>query len=145
MKSLVPKAYRSVTPNDVTAGWSAAAAVTGIAVTDDKEENDEEEDCVGEDHSKTTSDEEYIPDDIDNNSDKSNDDEEEYSWREVEKDQEKEEGKQEDDNADEDGLHFSDTNVYLGHPGQRYPGSQDYRNTVKRLAKSCSMYWNEVF
>jgi hypothetical protein len=139
MKSLVPKAYRSVTPsrvtpNDATAGWSAAAVVSGIAAADDKEE----EDCVGDDYSKDSSDEEYIPDDIDDNCD-------ENTWREVDEDQEKERGEQEDGNADEDGLDSSNKHVYLGRAGNNYPGSQSYRNTVECLAKSCGLSWNEVF
>jgi hypothetical protein len=145
MKSLVPKAYRSVTPSsvtlsDATASWSATAVVTGIAVTDDKEEEDEEEEYVGKDHSKDSSDEEYIPDGIDDNCDESNDEEEEYTWREVDEDQEKEKY-----DADEDGLDSSDKYVYLGRAGSNLPGSQSYRNTVERLAKACGLFWSEVF
>jgi hypothetical protein len=149
MKSRVPKAYRSVTPSSVTpngatAAWNAAAVVTGVAVTDDKEES-EEEDCVGDDQSKNTSDEEYLLDDIDDNSDESNDEEEEDTWREVDEDPEKGEGKQKDGKADEDRLNSTDTNVYLGNKGVRSSGSQDYRNTIQRLAKTHSFFLSDHF
>jgi hypothetical protein len=129
-------AYRSVAPNDVTPDRSAAACDTGIADTDDRQEN-EEEDCVGDD----TSDEEYIPDAIDD----SNDEEEEDTRREVAEDQEREEDEQEDGNADEGGTNSSDTTVYLGVKGSNEPGSREYRNTVKHLAKTYSVHWSEGF
>jgi hypothetical protein len=162
MQSFAAAAYRSVVPNDATAGWSDAAIDTAIAETDHLEKNEEQQQeeigAVGDDDSKNTSDEEYIHDSSDDVSDDTSDDvsddtsddtsdeEEEDTRRAVDDDREEEEAEadeQEDDNADEDGIDSSDTNVYLGIAGICRSGSREYQKTVQRLAKKHGFDWSD--